>query len=337
MADSETGAPPDEQVVERQHYVPQFYLKRFANDSRELAILDGKYRKIIRPRGTTGICRESFFYGLKTGEADQVSQTVEKQLQRIETRLAKDLGPVISKILGNEHVAERDKRVVAWLMSMLWIRTPWMRRHLQQMEEQLIKHVMKVSALHPDGYEEWMDRYDREHGTTTSEEERSALRDLWVNGQYRLQLDNSGHLEFLDQMKGFANMFHGQDWNVYVSRGAGTFVTSDAPVAVLEPEYEGFYPPTFLERTHYFALTPDICVEARFPDHLTGKKFRRRTLFPDRAHIVAALNEQIGFRADRYVFSRDREPLEQLLRTMETITGRPQPDAGSGSSGGFSS
>src|SRR5712691_7987611 len=92
--------------TERQHYVPQFYLRHFANPrTGELQILDLELRKLLTARGPGGLCQESFFYGVQTGQYDENSQIVEHYLRDLETSLAHDLPPIIEKLRdSNAHI-----------------------------------------------------------------------------------------------------------------------------------------------------------------------------------------------------------------------------------------
>jgi hypothetical protein len=67
---------------------------------------------------------------------------------------------------------------------------------------------------------------------------------------------------------------------VYANKTQESFVTSDNPVAVVVPERQGFFGPTFLQRTHYFALSPELCIEAVYPDRDSGRSCGAPRCFP---------------------------------------------------------
>ena len=75
-----------DQVTKRQHFVPQFYLRHFLNSRNEVEVFDCDRRVIGAPKGTKGICYEDYFYGIRTGEPDEVSQQIEKAFQQMELR-----------------------------------------------------------------------------------------------------------------------------------------------------------------------------------------------------------------------------------------------------------
>lgn len=314
---TDSGPHVEAEVRQEQHFVPAFYLRRFAGPTNLVQVFDGKFRKIIRPRGTSGICKERFFYAIDTGQADEASQIVEHEFARIENMVAARIRPIVEDLLSGKHVGDEAKWEIAYLMAMIWARGPAMRLQINSLQEQVLKFTFETI-----GVDALVDSTDRRMGRNTSPEMRKSMQELVDSGQYSVSFSNEAHLKFLDDLPNWANLFHAQYWNVYINRTEETFVTSDNPVVVVIPERKDFYGPTFLERTHYFALSPEICIQAVHPDHDSGKKLRRTTLFPDGQETVSHLNRVLAHQARRYVYARDRQPLEAILRFVGARTGR---------------
>ncbi len=304
------------QVTKEQHFVPRFYLRGFLNTNNEVDVLDCKLRQIVRPRGVGGICYEDYFYGIKTGQSDEASQQIEQYFRDIEDKIAKNLKIIVPKLLGNSHISNQEKRWIALLMSMIWIRGPMMRTGINAMQEQMLKHLGAFRATHP-SFDKVIDDIDRETGRTASPETRESLKKALKDKNYSLQLDNSSHLLFLEKLPNFSNLFYGQDWVVYISKLSEKFVTSDNPVAMFIPKRKSIYGPGFLERTHFFVLTPDICIKARYPQHHSGKKVRRKTLFPGAENTILELNLTLASRAHHYVYATNRKSLEDICRVID--------------------
>jgi hypothetical protein len=302
------STPP---ITKRQHFVPQFYLRNFLNERNEVEVFDCDRRVIANPRGTKAICYEDYFYGIRTGEPDEVSQHIEKAFQEMEADLAKNLGSITDKILGGAQILDDEKWLIAFLMSMLWIRGPVFRKWMNGMAQDMTKKLFGMIFNHHSA-DKMLDRFDAEMGKTTSPELRAGMIAMIREEKYSLEFTNAQHLQMFTEFQGFANLFFGQDWLVYISKDE-KFVTSDNPVVVHVPERKGFYGPTFLERTHYFALTPDICIVARYPTKDSGKKLRRKTLFVGAQAQVVELNLVLSHQAHEYAYARDRATLEHLL------------------------
>jgi len=109
-------------MTKNQHFVPQFYLRRFTNQKNLVEVLDLNLMKCVNPTGTGGICNEEFFYGIETGVPDAVSQEVEGWFQKMESFIGGCMDSIVGKILDGKQIEIADKWIVGFLMSMIWIR-----------------------------------------------------------------------------------------------------------------------------------------------------------------------------------------------------------------------
>jgi hypothetical protein len=297
-------------ITKNQHYVPQFYLKRFANKSRTLQILDVKNNRLGSPRSYSSAGYKRYFYAIETGVPDDVSQRIERWLQQFETAIAQELPSIIDKILGNEHINDNDRYILSVLMSMLWLRSPSMRVHLNKMEEDITKQTMRLLAP------ERLDHYIRKTGVKMSDEGRAELIKTVETGSYKLGFNNAQHLRFMTETlgfggPGFANMFFGQKWKIYIAKGKKRFVTSDSPVVEWWLPPKTFYGASFMERNKYFALTPEIFFELTFP--VGSNKIKRKTIFEEEDNIVVLFNILVASHAQEYAYSDDKVLLEDLM------------------------
>jgi hypothetical protein len=106
-------------ITKKQHYVPQFYLKRFADEEGNLQVLDVKNNRLRSSRSYAGVGYSHYFYAVKTGVPDDTSQHVEQWLQEFENAIAKELPDIINKIINYEHVDDDDRYILSVPMSML--------------------------------------------------------------------------------------------------------------------------------------------------------------------------------------------------------------------------
>lgn len=272
-----------------QHFVPRFYLKNFADKNGYLEVLNIKEKRMAKPRPYQGLGYAHYFYAAKTGVPDTISQHIEEWFKPMEDSIAKELPRIIGEILGDQHVEDDDRYILAVLMSMLWLRTPGMRNQLKQMQDNLTEQIKKI------------------HDSETSDQFKST--------------DNVAHLKFMvssmgfDGGPGFVNMFFAMKCKAYIARGKEVFVTSDSPVVENWLPPTGPYGASFLERDKYFALTPQILFELTRPKGV--KKLKRKTLYEDQDDMVKALNIIIKSGAQEFVYSGNRTCLEQLLAGIE--------------------
>lgn len=217
-----------DQVTEKQHFVPRFYLKRFADQQGLLRVLDIKNRKVLPQRAYGSVGYASFFYAARTGKADEISQHIESWLGEIENYTASKLPRIIEKLLNLEHIEEDDRYTVAVFLSMLWLRSPAMREQLNRMEEQVTKRVM---GLDP---EAMVDKYISDTGKQMTPDQKGKIIETFKKGRYKVTFGNAQHLRFMVETlglgeKGFANMFYGKKWKVYLAKGNERFITSGSP------------------------------------------------------------------------------------------------------------
>ena len=116
----------NDNITKNQHYVPQFYLRKFANDEDKLEILDCERRKVVASRSPKSVCNEEYYYSANN-KLDEVSQALEKEFQRIESDISKVYDSIAKKFVNFEQIAESDKMLVATFMSLQYLRGPYMR------------------------------------------------------------------------------------------------------------------------------------------------------------------------------------------------------------------
>jgi hypothetical protein len=305
-----------EQITKKQHYVPRFYLKYFADPSGSLQILNVKNNRLGKPRSCSAVGYSHYFYAIETGVPDEVSQHIEQWLQHFENAIAQELPNIIDKILNNGEIDDSDRYIIAVLMSMLWLRSPNMRAQLMGIEEDMTKKIMSFYVP------EQVNHYIRETGVEMSAAERAEVIKLMETGSYSLRFNNSQHLRFMTETlgfggPGFANMFFGQKWNIHIAKGKKRFITSDVPIVEWWPPPQTIYGTSFLERNKYFALTPEIFLELTCP--MDSNKIERRTILEENDNTIAVFNILIAVHACEFAYSGDKTLLEDL------ISGRGRP------------
>jgi hypothetical protein len=315
MPDSE-NEKRNEAVTQDQHYVPRFYLKRFADSKNFLQVLKVKDKILLPPRPYSSVCYGSFFYAAKSGKQDEISQGVEKWLKWVEGYIAGKLAEIIDKIHTTQPITDGDKYVLSVLFSMLWIRGPMMRRQINRMQEDMMKSIMKLSAPQS------IDAYMAATGTQWSEDEKKEIITFFSQKEYSIDFGNEQHLRFMIEClglgrEGFTNLFHYQKWRIYIAHGKESFVTSDSPVVEWSPPNRGFFGTAFPDREHYLALTPEILLCLSTP--MGSTKAKRNNLYDNDIdnEKVIIYNLLIASHSYNFVYSRDRGQLETILTGLE--------------------
>lgn len=268
-------------ITKKQHYIPQFYLKFFSDDKNNLRSLKLEDNRVGNSRHYSAFGYKPYFYAEKTGVADDLSQHVESWLGYFENILSHSLPVVISKILKSDRINDNDKYILSAFMCMLWLRTPYMRKQLEQMEVQLSKKITEFNK------------------TRNNETEAS----------------NISHLKFMVSTfgfndAGFTNMFFGHTWRIYIAKGKQKFITSDSPVSEVFLPPKSFFGNSFLDRDKYFPLTQEILLELTTPTQVI--KTKRKTLFDTDIEKVKYLNLITAWHSTEYIYSNSKETLDEL-------------------------
>lgn len=305
-----------EQISKNQHYVPQFYLKKFVNSDEKLEILDCERRKVVTSRTPKSVCNEEYFYSLNN-QLDEVSQVLEKELGRIESSVSNVYDKISQKFTNFEQITEDDKFLIATFMSLQYLRGPYMRKQIHKMNEQMVKHVTKMqfgsSHIH-----KFFDEHEKDTGEKLTDKQRQEVIEFAQGGEYGVEMGNASHLHLLGEMEGFRNLLFGKEWLVYISKSSKKFITSDNPVIELFPDWAGkfFWQPTFLQRTHQFAMTPEILIIATDPRNPPEiGKIKRKTLFDSREdnHKILELNFAHPRNATAYAYANNKDLLQDIV------------------------
>lgn len=303
--------------TKKQHFVPQFYLRFFADSQKLLQVYDIKNNRLGSPRSSSGTGYKKYFYAAETGVPDEASQQIEKWLQVYENTISQELPKIIDKILSHQHIDDDDKYILSALMCMLWLRSPGMRAQLNRMNEDITKQMMSFYVP------ERVDSLIKKDGVKMSNEEHLDMIKTLEDGSYKLKFNNAQHLQFMTRSfgfggPGFINMFFGHKWKIYIAKGKKRFITTDSPVVEWHPPPQTFYGASFLERNKYFALTPEIFIELTYP--VGSEKVKRVTIFEDRDNDVMVFNILLAsYGGHKHAYSNDRALIESL------ISGRNNP------------
>jgi hypothetical protein len=270
--------------------------------------------KCVKPRGTKKICCAEFFYGIETGIPDEASQKVEEWFEKMESLIGFNLDLIVEKILNNKQVEVEDKWIVALLMSMLWLRGQEMRKQIHRIEKETTKWMIETEfSIRPD---KLFDEYEKTKRVTIPPQLRGKLKEMMAKSEFEIEPNNVMHLNNFENIKGFANLFYHQHWTVYISKVPSKFSTTDNPLAIKFPKAKGLHGRTFLERAHYFPLTPDIFIlatESHDPPGNPALRFNRKTLLKGSEGKVLDLNAVMVNQAHQYVYARNKQDLEDLL------------------------
>ena len=312
----------NEKHTAKQHFVPRFYLKEFANSDGQLHVFDTQNVRKLKPYSVGAVCYKPYFYGEKTGERDELSQTIEKHFdENIENPLSDEWPQLLQRIAdSNQPISEDDKFVIAGFMVHMWLRNPSMREFINSNAERLHKQIAKV-MYSGRAAEIAFSKYEKDTGVTLSQSQRDDIQSFVMDDDYSIEFSNRHHLKFMldpENQRGFTNLICAQDWIIHITKGSLNFLTGERPLVIVSPPKKGFYGPSFLERTHLFPLTPNMLVEARPPKKGIRKRAKRKTYFGNNTAKIEELNSQL-MSYSRFVYSKDEREIDWCVSLGKKI------------------
>ena len=310
------------QITEDQHFVPKFYLKQFAREKKlqvfEIQIFDVRARRIGKPRPYASVCYEKFFYAAETGVQDEISQAFEDVFGQTENRIAEALPGIIERAVAQK-LTNGDLDVLAYFMSVQWLRTRYFREWLQKMQSEVMKWVLKQRASLP-RFQDYIREASDAH-KVDEHELKEAVNRLVESGEYGFrETNNASHLNFIsdEKINGFCNLLLAKKWRIYLSEGPYHFITSDNPVAVWSSPGTGLIPVTFMDRAHLLALTPNILIETGRPNSMDSEQepVDRLSYHTANEKGVLMFNKVLANNAHRFAYAHQRDEFEQLLKAI---------------------
>jgi len=127
----------------RQHFVPQFYLRRFAQDDKHLFVFD-KFKTRTFRSTITKAATERFFYDIAGHrvDSDDNAQLVETALSSLEAQFADKLDSLLASVDEDGSFPHELKPPVAFFLKVQYFRTPESRRVLIETAEKSAQRIL---------------------------------------------------------------------------------------------------------------------------------------------------------------------------------------------------
>ena len=300
-----------EQVTIKQHFAPRFYFKRFANNN-WLQTIDLKQSQIIKPQTYSSVCYAPFYYAVETGQEDSVSQEFEAFFQSIENIFDSRYDGIVKAVWDYQQLTDEQLEALALLVACLWLRSPVMRRQLNDMGEQMTKLTVASMASRPDFAEGAIEELAKE-GVVVTEADIEEVKQAFINEEYSFELTNGLHLHMISECEKYTKWLFAKNWRFYLAKSTKQFITSDTPVIEIYDQENRLFGNHIMQRQHFFALTPHILVELVNP--LRSRKRVKRKVVTDAE--VERYNVLRARYSHKYCYAYNRSDIEDLLPYYE--------------------
>ncbi len=285
----------------RHHYVPQTYLRGFA-DNEKVWVYDKLENKYYSPSLENVAVISNYYSLVYEGEKNN-------DIERYFAQMESDIKPIIEKIENKERPTQLEKDKLALFIAYQFVRVPSYENQNRDSMNQLME-IMK----------EW-DIPEEKHEVKTpdflpSDTPGISARELHDNLTELLDSDTkfkNQHLEMVvnSGVQFAANFLH-LEWRYCFAPENYSFITTSSPFVMTF--IEGKKPPAmgFLVRgvIKVFPITSKVCL-LMLDDH------EENLIATISGKSVDEINLALASRSDRYLFHNDKEVLEKLAKEIK--------------------
>ena len=285
------------------HYVPQFFLKGFSVDNKNLWVFD-KVKKEFRYQDTRKIASENKFYTYKVRGKEENLENVFGQIEG----LAK---AILNKVINKELVSEQEKADFAMFVAVSKVRVPDFKKWTEEGSEKMYKKINRmtfsskerVKIMAEKAGKNLSDKEADELVQFATDENRYYVKfppNYWLGTMLKLSLD-------------VARAFIIADWQFLYFNKKFALLTSDNPVILVPPpDYDRFWGVGLLTPgvRHIFSLTSNICLV--IGDIKENPQIEYRDMYDKDAYRW--INKVTLLHSDRFTYSPEKGKLEKLVK-----------------------
>ena len=222
------------------HYVPQFYLRRFAIETKPGFVYSYIRNGKLTPRPISRVASAEGFYDVRWDTNPRLDPD---SLDRVYSLNESGTAPILDRLVTADGftLSDAEREMLAWFVALLVGRTPLTRERYKNIQVEFNKRLIKSVARDKEHYREIM----REHDPNADPEETEAARLATAEGDldelFRFEFGEDGETDF--KIKGFgmvivrplAETLFQRRWHLVESTSVRRFATSDNPVVLMPP------------------------------------------------------------------------------------------------------
>ena len=197
--------------VKREHYVPQSYLRGFAEDGEHLFVFD-KSTKTSFGTSVSRVAAEKYFYDISE------SQVIEEDLAKLDGVYPYWRDCIVETLESGKRINLEHQAQLAFFIAMQVRRTRWFRNLIITTSKQVEEVVFKMSEY-----------FDEKHGVPLRPD-ASLSEHLAPNKEERAKVAQIQSMRSFSTMQSLVQILVHHIWIVGVNRTTQPFYTSDNPV-----------------------------------------------------------------------------------------------------------
>jgi hypothetical protein len=292
----------------RHHYLPQFYLRNFANSKDHRSVwVYSKAGNIVHSATPRNLGIEKDYHTVTLADGTKDRHTIEDTLAALENVAA----PVVQKILCGASLTSEDNQIFAVFAAQMFLRVPARRDNAGRMMSEMLKHAAQQLAANKESFHTDYKRFQQDT-SDQSDVDPEELRQYILGDDYVLTVNPSAALGLsFGSMEVVSTCFRRMQWAFLYRKGRFTFITCDNPVFCCDP--------TIPPNTWHGVGLMNPGVEVSFPLSPDAVAFASYHPKPRRAQkvgpeVVRRFNQQTIDSAYRYIFASEKsEGLERFI------------------------
>lgn len=205
-----------------QHYVPRFYLARFAgSDDRVLVHRLGQAALPIHP---LRVAKEKHYNSIRA-EDGTMDTTPESTITEF---IDRPTAPLLDRIASGNQITFRDHVQLALFMAFQYYRSPARKRELLRIFDKQLQNMLESMVLDDERYRDWLERA----GSELTPAQELELQELVRNGEILVSATNAPWLKYaFERARHIApRIVRERGWTLLRSPAGTPFITSDDPI-----------------------------------------------------------------------------------------------------------
>jgi hypothetical protein len=293
-------------ISKRHHYLPQFYLRNFADKDGLLWIFD-RDRSEYRQQSIKNTAVQVDYYTLQ-GQNGRKHIEIEEFLACLES----DTKPVIEKIDRKRRISMEEKKVLAAFVSFLKVRVPDFEKTVNELSEKMIKEISKIMFSSKETADTLIKKYEKEVGIDSSLTAEKLI-ELTKKNNYRVKFNRTHSIQtMVNSGLALESFFLSLKWLFLRAPTNTTYITSDNPFVLLPPrdyQMKSIYGVGILTpgAKKIIPLTANTCLIMEDKGTITKGSIANKTMW-------RAINLCSAINSDRFLIARDRPLLEKIVK-----------------------
>lgn len=220
-------------MKKRHHFVPQFYLRKFATlePSEKIWTFDVEAGS-SRESTVENTAYEKYLYSVTLEDGARMDD-LENVISKIEGIAA----PLLDRVISGERLVGEEREAFSSFLALMFVRTDSFRHQFAQITMSGMQMQMYATASHKEAFKEHIKEYQKDTGHKMSEKEAEDVRKELLKPQnFTISVDKEWTLQALSFHERLIPIIRDMEWTTLKTKKSDYFITSDNPLTYGVPK-----------------------------------------------------------------------------------------------------